>query len=368
MLGQSHEKSQEIAPSVYIIGHDSEVANKIDTWLKEIGLKAIKQETATTWIEEGAPFAEDVLDKIFELAKAVIFLLTGEEEVRLREDFRQSKDKDSKKESWLQPNQDQFFEAGYVFARYQKRVFLVQSGHVQPLSDIAGRFIYDFENSDHRHALRDHLQKITDRPNKVEDTDVNSSVAHETNNVSTNPVHIKVPNPKRVFVVFGRNTFIAYEVRAFLREIGLSPILWGQALKDTGSGSPPTPKILEAGFSGAQAVIVLLTGDDLARVKSQSPGTQHSSNVVSQPRSNVLFEAGMAFGSKRLKDKTILVEFEFDELRLGSYISDHHRLKLNNNTDRREEFIRRLRTVGCPVDHKQKKWHSKGNFSFSYRT
>ena len=367
MPDQSHEKSQEIAPSVYIIGRDSEAANKIEAWLEEIGVKAIKLETATAWIEEGAPFAEDMLDMIFEQAKAVIFLLTGEEEVRLREDFRQSNDKDSKNESWLQPDQDRLFEAGYAFARYHERVFLVQSGRVRLLSDIAGRFIYVFENSDHQHALKNRLQTVTGRINSVEDRDINTSVVHQTNNVSTNPVHIKIPNPKRVFVVFGRNTFIAYEVRAFLREIGLSPILWGQALKETGSGSPPTPKILEAGFSEAQAVIVLLTGDDLARVKSQRAETHH--HVVSQPRSNVLFEAGMAFGSKRLKHKTILVEFEFDELHLGHHISDHHhRLMLNNSTDRREEFIRRLRTVECPVDHKQKKWHSKGNFSFTYRT
>jgi predicted nucleotide-binding protein len=117
-------------------------------------------------------------------------------------------------------------------------------------------------------------------------------------------------------------------------------------------------------------VVVLLTGDDLI-LPADRDAEEHSSDkklkIDSQPRANVLFEAGMAFGDQRLAKKTILLEFDFDKLRLGSNISDQQRLRLNNSINRREDFIRRLRTAGCAVNLQNKRWHSTGNFYFAYK-
>ncbi|MCH7886788.1 MAG: nucleotide-binding protein [Candidatus Marinimicrobia bacterium] len=64
-------------------------------------------------------------------------------------------------------------------------------------------------------------------------------------------------------------------------------------------------EILDSAFQTAQAVIVLMIGDDLAKlrdiylIKDEKP-----EEFTPQARPNVLFEAGMAFG--RNPDKTKL--------------------------------------------------------------
>lgn len=62
------------------------------------------------------------------------------------------------------------------------------------------------------------------------------------------------PNPKRVFVVHGRNTKLRDSLFAFLRAIGLEPIEWPQAIALTRKATPYVGEILEAAFNHAQAV------------------------------------------------------------------------------------------------------------------
>ncbi len=109
-----------------------------------------------------------------------------------------------------------------------------------------------------------------------------------------------------VFVVHGRNEKIRRAMFAFLRTIGLKPIEWIKALESTRKGAPFVGEVLDKAFSGATAVVVLLTPDDEARSKSEflrSNDSQHERELTGQPRPNVLFEAGMAFGSHADNDR-----------------------------------------------------------------
>ena len=75
-----------------------------------------------------------------------------------------------------------------------------------------------------------------------------------------------------------------------------------------GTGSPSISEILDAAFKKAQAVIVLLTGDDEVRLREEFRDTEDKdfeAVLTPQARPNVLFEAGMALG--RYPDQTILV-------------------------------------------------------------
>ncbi len=345
-----HGMSQD---TYYIVGSDTQAESDVGRFLREeCHLKPISREIAAALTKGGAPFPEHILDTIFEHAQIVIFLLMGEEQVHIRKDFEQRHDQ----VSWKQPTQDQLFEAGYAFGRYPDRVFVVRRGQVQPLSDIDGRHIYDFDDPEDQNLLRQKADQLARRRER------RSSSSSQSDETEARPVDEETRKRKRVFVVFGRNTSIRDEVRAFLWEIGLSPIIWGKALEHTGKVAVATGEVLEAAFSQAWAVVVLLTGDDLV-----SRGEGHREMLDAQPRANVLFEAGMAFGNKRLENKTILIEFECDDkLKLGSHVKYRQRLILSNSTDRREEFIRRLRTAGCIVDLEGKKWHSRGNFDFAY--
>ena len=118
-----------------------------------------------------------------------------------------------------------------------------------------------------------------------------------------------VTDPRAVFVVHGRNKDLRDSMFSFLRCIGLHPLEWSEAVNATGEATPYIGDILDTAFSMAQAVVILMTPDDEARLKKQFQGTdepKHETELTGQARPNVLFEAGMAMG--RDPKRTVLVE------------------------------------------------------------
>ena len=168
-------------------------------------------------------------------------------------------------------------------------------------------------------------------------------------------------SPKSVFVVHGRNEALRKAVFDFLRSIGLSPLEWTQAVKLTGDGSPYIGQILDAAFDHAQAIVVLLTPDEVAYLQPRyadrpdDPETQ----PVAQARPNVLFEAGMALG--RNASRTVLVEI--GEGRPFSDVAGRHTVRLNGSMASRQELATRLETAGCDVVLTGTDWHSTGDFT-----
>jgi len=151
----------------------------------------------------------------------------------------------------------------------------------------------------------------------------------------------KTMNPKCVFVVHGRNMALRDSMFSFLRAIGLQPLEWSQALKETGEASPYIGHVLDTAFSKAQAIVVLMTPDDEARLRQEfhSPTDDHfEKQLTAQARPNVLFEAGMAMG--RDAKRTVLVQV--GQLRPFSDISGRHVLRLKNTSPSRQELADRL--------------------------
>ena len=166
---------------------------------------------------------------------------------------------------------------------------------------------------------------------------------------------------QRVFVVHGRNEELRKSMFDFLRSIGLRPIEWSQAIQMTGETAPFVGDILDAAFLHAQAVVVLLTGDDEARLRPEyhSPKMpDHEKNLTPQARPNVLFEAGLALG--RFPKQTVIVEV--GDLRPFSDIAGRHTIRLNNSTKTRQDVAQRLAIAGCSVDLSGTDWHQAGNF------
>lgn len=167
---------------------------------------------------------------------------------------------------------------------------------------------------------------------------------------------------RRVFVVYGRNSKARRAVFDFLRAIDLAPMEWEEVIAATGQPSPFIGAALEKGFSIAQAAVVLLTGEDMARVGKRFLLTDDINDervLTAQPRSNVLFEAGMAMG--KFPDRTILIS-------IGSYrkftdIDGRHVVHLSNNEASRKALSDRLMKAGCLVktDHKAD-WLKSGDF------
>ena len=168
-------------------------------------------------------------------------------------------------------------------------------------------------------------------------------------------------DPRSVFVVHGRNEVLRRAMFTFLRSIGLVPIEWVRAVKLTGSGSPHVSEILNAAFDWAQAIVILMTPDDEARLREEFQADSepnHEKYLTPQARPNVIFEAGMAFG--RNSTRTILVEV--GRLRPFSDIAGRHTVRLDNSTEKRQDLAMRLQSAGCKVNLDGTDWHTAGEF------
>ncbi|MBZ5650429.1 MAG: nucleotide-binding protein [Acidobacteriia bacterium] len=187
-------------------------------------------------------------------------------------------------------------------------------------------------------------------------------------------VQSKIPNPQpstdsvpsngdkgqRVFVVHGRDERLRSGVFTFLRSVGLQPLEFGEARQLTGKPMPYVGEILEAAFRYAQAVVVLLTPDDEAKLRSDLVGADDpifEKELSGQPRPNVLFEAGMALVTH--PDETVLVQF--GNVRPFSDVAGRHILHMNNSVVKRQDLAQRLEAARCLVNIKGTDWHTSGD-------
>ena len=171
-------------------------------------------------------------------------------------------------------------------------------------------------------------------------------------------------DPRKVFVVHGRNEKLRKSMFHFLRSIGLEPIEWTEAIQWTGSGSPHVDDILHEAFKRAQATVVLLTPDDEARLKAEflrDNDPPHEQKLTLQPRANVIFEAGMARGLD--PRRTVLVEI--GKLRPFSDIVGLHTVRLDDSTGKRQDLAKRLQIAGCDVHLDGTDWHDAGEFQIN---
>lgn len=170
-----------------------------------------------------------------------------------------------------------------------------------------------------------------------------------------------VIDSRSVFVVHGRNDAARKAMFDFLRSIDLKPIEWSRAIELTGKGTPYIGEVLDVAFRHAQAVVVLMTPDEVAYLQPSYGHGEHDPETLPAPqaRPNVLFEAGMALG--RNPDRTILVEL--GTVRPFSDVAGRHAIRLSNEPAARQALAGRLETAGCPVDMKGIDWQTTGDFT-----
>jgi predicted nucleotide-binding protein len=170
------------------------------------------------------------------------------------------------------------------------------------------------------------------------------------------------PDSRTVFVVHGRDERLRVGIFDFLRSLDLKPLEWTEAVKLTGKGSPYIGEILDTAFSRAQAVVVLLTPDDEARLRDTLRGAEepaYETQLTPQARPNVLFEAGMAMAGN--PDRTILVQV--GNLRPFSDIAGRHVIRLDNSIPRRQDLVIRLQSAGCTVNLSGTDWQKTGDLA-----
>jgi Predicted nucleotide-binding protein containing TIR-like domain len=156
------------------------------------------------------------------------------------------------------------------------------------------------------------------------------------------------PDPRKVFVVYGRDAQAKEALFNYLRALGLIPLEWEALVSMTGTGSPYLGDVVIRGFKEAKAAVVLFTPDDEARLHEDLRGKSepdYEKELTCQPRPNVLIEAGMALALH--PDRTIIVQV--GNIRPASDLIGRHVLRLGT-TGTLLALATRLQTAGCPAD------------------
>lgn len=170
------------------------------------------------------------------------------------------------------------------------------------------------------------------------------------------------PDPRKVFVIHGRDEEARRAVCDFLRDLDLHPLPWEELVAATGSASPYTGEVIARAFNEAQAVVVILTPDDEARLHPDLHGEHeedYERQYSGQARPNVLFEAGMALMAQ--PDRTLLIEI--GRLRPVSDLSGRNTVRLGASAAPLLAIKQRLTAAGCAVQDTNAAWMEIGRFT-----
>jgi hypothetical protein len=130
----------------------------------------------------------------------------------------------------------------------------------------------------------------------------------------------------------------------------------------TASAAPFVGDVLATAFEAAQAVVVLMTPDDLAQLRPdlRAPNDlDYETRPSGQARPDVLFEAGMALGLH--PERTVIVEL--GRLRPFSDIGGRHVIRFDGSASSRQALLTKLADAGCEVDKKGSDWLTSGVFT-----
>jgi predicted nucleotide-binding protein len=164
-----------------------------------------------------------------------------------------------------------------------------------------------------------------------------------------------------VFVVHGRDRRARTELSHFLGSLEIKVLEWNKAVTLIGKPNPYIGEVIDAGFQHAQAIVVLFTPDDEAKLRDKfiRPGEQpFERKLTGQPRQNVIFEAGMALS--KYPNTTVLVRV--GNLRPMSDVGGLHVLHLADSAASRKSFVSKLKIAGVVLNDDGDNWLSAGQF------
>lgn len=167
-------------------------------------------------------------------------------------------------------------------------------------------------------------------------------------------------NPSSVFVVSGRDYAASGAVGSFLRALGLQVIEWEHAVAKTGLPNPYVGDVVVAGLQMAAAAVVLLTPDDLVKLREDLVSDDDDAEereVRGQARPNVYYEAGIADAIGR--ERTVIVEV--GAVKSFSDAAGRHVVRYDGSPARRQALAERLRLAGLNVNTGGQEWLSAGD-------
>lgn len=167
---------------------------------------------------------------------------------------------------------------------------------------------------------------------------------------------------RSVFVVHGRDDQVRRRFYDFLRALNLWPLEWEPLVRSTGTASPFLLDVVEGGLMQAQAVLVLLTPDDVVHLHPSLHGPREhafETAAAGQPRPNVMLELGMA--QARCPERTVIVEI--GQLRPIADLQGLNVIRFDGSTAALHKIVQRLKGAGCPIDDRGADWQNLERFA-----
>jgi predicted nucleotide-binding protein len=164
-----------------------------------------------------------------------------------------------------------------------------------------------------------------------------------------------------VFVVRGRDKAAYDALASLLYALDLRIVTWDDAARGAGGGTPHTLDIVRAGIEMANAVIVLMTPDDLGQVKPEFHSLRDDPREATpsgQARQNVIFEAGWAMAL----NQSGVVLVRVGDVRQLSDVDGLNYVRLTGDLSSRRQLVGRLRACGLAVDDTGEAWRTVGTF------
>jgi predicted nucleotide-binding protein len=165
-----------------------------------------------------------------------------------------------------------------------------------------------------------------------------------------------------VFVVHGRDTKLRDAMYQFLGALGLIPLEWGHAIRAARRGNPYVNDAVTKIMDEAQAIVVMLSPDDEAKLKDQFVSKherQSEGKLRGQARPNVIFETGIAIGTHH--KKTVVVQV--GNVKPFTDIGGMHIPHFTGDDKSRHDLANRLAEVGCKLNRDGDHWLRAGDFT-----
>jgi predicted nucleotide-binding protein len=137
------ERDHQVDPRrvMVVYGRDGEARRAMFDYLRALDLVPGEWRKLVAETEKATPYVGEVLDLAFQQARAVVVLLTPDDEAKLRDGLMNERDQDYERELTPQARPNVLFEAGMAFGIHPDRVVLVELGTLRPFSDVFGRHV-----------------------------------------------------------------------------------------------------------------------------------------------------------------------------------------------------------------------------------
>ncbi|MFE0510802.1 TIR domain-containing protein [Streptomyces sp. NPDC058964] len=178
---------------------------------------------------------------------------------------------------------------------------------------------------------------------------------------ATGPAPSEHDRSRSVFVVHGRDEEVRQAMFGLLRRLDLRPLEWEELVRATGKTAPFLGEVVANAPSQAQAALVLLTPDDVAKLHPQLLGNaerEDETRLTGQPRQNVLVELGMVLMA--YPERTVIVEV--GRLRHVADTAGRNVIRFDGSESALAKIAARLRLAGCRLDDTRPEWRDTRYF------